>query len=68
MLPLVKGDVPEGDYMVPIGKSNVLREGDDMTVISYSMPLHFAMQAAEELRRGRHRSAYSRSAHAAASG
>ncbi|WP_308639065.1 alpha-ketoacid dehydrogenase subunit beta [Paenibacillus silvisoli] len=46
---LVTGDVPDGDYVVPIGKSNVLREGDDITVISYSLPLHFVLEAAEEL-------------------
>ncbi len=46
---LIKGDVPEDDYVVPLGKANVLREGDDITVISYSLPLHFIMQAAEEL-------------------
>lgn len=46
---LVSGEVPEDDYIVPIGKSNVLREGDDLTVISYSLPLHFIMEAAEEL-------------------
>ncbi|WP_046226744.1 alpha-ketoacid dehydrogenase subunit beta [Paenibacillus dauci] len=46
---LIKGDVPEDDYVVPIGKANLLREGDDITVISYSLPLHFIMQAAEEL-------------------
>ncbi|NGZ74198.1 alpha-ketoacid dehydrogenase subunit beta [Saccharibacillus alkalitolerans] len=46
---LIKEDVPEDDYVVPIGKANLLREGDDITVISYSLPLHFAMQAAEEL-------------------
>ncbi|MEW4370372.1 alpha-ketoacid dehydrogenase subunit beta [Paenibacillus kandeliae] len=46
---LIKGDVPEDDYVVPIGKANVLREGDDITVISYSLPLHFIMQAADEL-------------------
>ena len=33
---LVTGEVPEEDYIVPIGKANVLREGDDITVISYS--------------------------------
>ncbi|CAI6056105.1 alpha-ketoacid dehydrogenase subunit beta [Cohnella sp. JJ-181] len=48
---LVSDEVPEGEYTVPIGKANVLREGTDITVISYSMPLHFAMQAAEELSR-----------------
>ncbi|CAH1204655.1 MULTISPECIES: alpha-ketoacid dehydrogenase subunit beta [unclassified Paenibacillus] len=46
---LVKGEVPEDDYTVPIGKSNVLREGTDITVISYSMPLMFIEHAAEEL-------------------
>ncbi|MGG1876862.1 MULTISPECIES: alpha-ketoacid dehydrogenase subunit beta [Paenibacillus] len=46
---LITGDVPEDDYVVPIGKANVLREGSDITVIGYSMPLHFVMQAAEEL-------------------
>lgn len=46
---LIKEDVPEDDYIVPIGKANLLQEGDDITVISYSLPLHFAMQAAEEL-------------------
>lgn len=46
---LITGDVPEDDYVVPIGKAKLLREGSDITVISYSLPLHFAMQAAEEL-------------------
>lgn len=48
---LIKGEVPEEDYVVPIGKANLLREGDDITVIGYSQPLHFVMQAAEELER-----------------
>ncbi|WP_313997861.1 alpha-ketoacid dehydrogenase subunit beta [uncultured Paenibacillus sp.] len=47
---LVNGDVPEDDYVVPIGKANVLREGDDITVIGYSLPLHYALEAAEELK------------------
>lgn len=46
---LVKGEVPEEDYTVEIGKANVLRQGDDITVISYSLPLHFILEAAEEL-------------------
>ncbi len=46
---LITGDVPDDDYVVPIGKANLLREGSDITVISYSLPLHFVMQAAEEL-------------------
>ncbi|MGZ9586188.1 alpha-ketoacid dehydrogenase subunit beta [Paenibacillus marinisediminis] len=47
---MINGEVPtDTDYIVPIGKGNVLREGDDITVIGYSLPLHFALQAAEEL-------------------
>ncbi|ALS28385.1 2-oxoisovalerate dehydrogenase [Paenibacillus sp. 32O-W] len=46
---MISGEVPEGDYTVPIGKANVLREGDDITVIGYSLPLFFAMEAAKEL-------------------
>ncbi|MFC4777482.1 alpha-ketoacid dehydrogenase subunit beta [Paenibacillus sp. GCM10023252] len=46
---LITGDVPDEDYTVPIGKANVLREGDDITVISYSLPLHFVEQAAADL-------------------
>jgi 2-oxoisovalerate dehydrogenase E1 component beta subunit len=46
---LILDEVPDEEYIVPIGKANVMREGTDITVIGYSMPLHFAMQAAEEL-------------------
>ncbi|GAB6990389.1 alpha-ketoacid dehydrogenase subunit beta [Paenibacillus pini] len=46
---MIKGDVPLDDYTVPIGEANMLREGSDITVIGYSMPLHFCLQAAEEL-------------------
>jgi len=46
---LIKGEVPETDYTVPIGKADVKREGSDITVISYGMTLHFCLQAAEKL-------------------
>jgi 2-oxoisovalerate dehydrogenase E1 component beta subunit len=46
---LIKGEVPEGDYTVPIGKAEVKREGTDVTVISYGLTLHFSLQAAEML-------------------
>ncbi|MBO8170387.1 MAG: alpha-ketoacid dehydrogenase subunit beta [Bacillaceae bacterium] len=46
---LIKGEVPEDDYTLPIGKADVKREGTDITVISYGLTLHFALQAAEEL-------------------
>ncbi|EJL41019.1 2-oxoisovalerate dehydrogenase subunit beta [Brevibacillus agri] len=46
---LIKGEVPEHDYVLPIGKADVKREGTDITVISYGLALHFCLQAAEKL-------------------
>jgi 2-oxoisovalerate dehydrogenase E1 component beta subunit len=46
---LIKGEVPEEDYVLPIGKADVKREGDDITVITYGLCVHFALQAAERL-------------------
>ncbi len=46
---MISGEVPEGDYTVPIGKADVKREGDDITVITYGITVHYALQAAEEL-------------------
>ncbi|MFK3958533.1 alpha-ketoacid dehydrogenase subunit beta [Guptibacillus hwajinpoensis] len=46
---LIKGQVPEEEYTLPIGKADVKREGDDITVITYGLSVHFALQAAEKL-------------------
>lgn len=46
---LIKGEVPEDDYTLPIGKADVKREGEDVTVITYGLAVHFALQAAERL-------------------
>jgi len=46
---LIKGEVPEGDYVLPIGKADVKREGEDITVITYGLCVHFALEAAERL-------------------
>ncbi|MBD8033426.1 MULTISPECIES: alpha-ketoacid dehydrogenase subunit beta [Solibacillus] len=46
---LIKGEVPADDYTLPIGKADVKREGDDVTVITYGLAVHFALQAAERL-------------------
>ena len=46
---LIKGEVPTDDYTLPIGKADVKREGDDITVITYGLAVHFALQAAERL-------------------
>ena len=46
---LIKGEVPTEDYTLPIGKADVKREGEDVTVITYGLCIHFALQAAEKL-------------------
>ncbi|MET3696270.1 branched-chain alpha-keto acid dehydrogenase E1 component [Bacillus oleivorans] len=46
---LIKGEVPQDDYVLPIGKADVKREGEDITVITYGLCVHFALQAAERL-------------------
>ncbi len=45
----VKGEVPEGEYTVPIGRARIAREGTELTVIAYGSSVHLAMQAAQEL-------------------
>ncbi len=45
----VKGDVPDGEHLVPLGKASVLREGRDITIVSYSKCVYDAMAAAEAL-------------------
>lgn len=46
---LIKGEVPVEDYTLPIGKADVKRQGEDLTVITYGLAVHFALQAAERL-------------------
>jgi 2-oxoisovalerate dehydrogenase E1 component beta subunit len=48
---LIKGEVPDRDYTVPIGKAEVRRRGDDLTVFSYGLALHYCLDAAEKLAR-----------------
>jgi pyruvate dehydrogenase E1 component beta subunit len=43
----LKGEVPEGDYTVPIGKANISREGKDVTVIAYGAMIPVCLEAAE---------------------
>ena len=44
---LVKGEVPSDEYTIPIGKAEIKRPGTDMTVVTYGLMLHYALQAAE---------------------
>jgi 2-oxoisovalerate dehydrogenase E1 component subunit beta len=46
---LIKGEVPDEDYEVPIGPADVKREGDDLTCISYGLMLHQCLEAAAKL-------------------
>jgi len=45
----VRGEVPEGEYTIPIGSSKVQRVGQDVTIISYSKMLDTSLKAAEQL-------------------
>ena len=45
----VTGDVPEESYTIPFGEANVVREGDDVTIVALGRMVSFAQQAADEL-------------------
>lgn len=44
-----KGEVPEGDHVVPLGKAKVLRQGDDVTIVALAAMVPRAVKAAETL-------------------
>lgn len=44
-----KGQVPEEEYLIPIGKANIVREGNDVTIVSFGKIMKVALQAADEL-------------------
>lgn len=46
-----KGDVPEEEYLIPIGKSKVVTEGKDVTIVSFNKMMKVALGAAEELKK-----------------
>jgi 2-oxoisovalerate dehydrogenase E1 component beta subunit len=45
----VKGEVPDGRHVVPLGKADVKREGDQLSVVSYGLYVHQALDAAARL-------------------
>lgn len=45
----IKGDVPEGDHVVPLGTANVVRRGSDITVVAAAKTVHDALEAADLL-------------------
>ena len=44
-----KEEIPEEEYLIPLGKAKVKREGKDITVITWSRQVNFALEAAEKL-------------------
>lgn len=46
---LIKGEVPDERYRTEFGKAEVRRQGSDVTVVSYGLMHHFALEAAEKL-------------------
>ncbi len=46
---LVRGEVPEGEYTIPIGKADVKRAGDDVSVFTYGLMVHHCLEAAQTL-------------------
>ncbi len=46
---LVRGEVPEEEYVLPIGVADIKRQGADITCVTYGLMLHYALEAAETL-------------------
>jgi len=46
-----KGEVPDGEHIIPIGKGDIKRKGEDVTLIAHSRMVQIALKAAEELER-----------------
>jgi acetoin:2,6-dichlorophenolindophenol oxidoreductase subunit beta len=49
MLYNMNGEVPEGEYLIPLGKADIKREGTDVTIVAISRMVHQALAAADEL-------------------
>jgi 2-oxoisovalerate dehydrogenase E1 component beta subunit len=48
---LIRGEVPDDDYVVPIGPADVKREGEDMSVFAYGLMLRHCLDAAVDMER-----------------
>ena len=46
---LVRGEVPDDDYTVPIGIADVKMSGDDLTIVTYGLMVHHSLEAAREV-------------------
>jgi 2-oxoisovalerate dehydrogenase E1 component beta subunit len=45
----LRGDVPDDDYVVPLGKADLKRRGSDLSIITYGIGVHLALEASERL-------------------
>jgi pyruvate/2-oxoglutarate/acetoin dehydrogenase E1 component len=45
----IKGEVPDGEHIVPLGEARVARQGEELSVIAYGSAVHLATEAAEQL-------------------
>ena len=45
----IRGEVPDGEHVVPLGKARIAREGSDVTIVAYGSMVPLAEQAAEEI-------------------
>jgi len=46
----VKGEVPDGEHIVPLGKANVIRQGSDVTIVALALMVPRALKAADTLK------------------
>jgi pyruvate dehydrogenase E1 component beta subunit len=49
LLYAMKGEIPDGEHVIPLGVADVKREGKDVTIITWSRQVFFALEAAKEL-------------------
>ncbi len=49
LLYATKGEVPDGDHLVPLGKADIKRPGRDVTIVAWSRQVHSALEAAQTL-------------------
>lgn len=45
----LKGEVPEGEHLIPFGKADIKRQGRDVSIITYSRAVHTSLKAADQL-------------------
>ncbi len=45
----IKGDVPDDEYVVPIGRGDIKREGSDLLIVTYGPTLHLSLEAAAQI-------------------